>query len=189
MAPAELPPPLVVADAAAWRAWLDAHEDTSEGVWLLLAKKGGSGPTTLTYQQALEEALCSGWIDGQRRAHDEHSFRQRYTPRRPRSIWSQRNVDIIGRLEAASRMRERGRAEVERAKADGRWDSAYAGAASAQVPPALAEALAASPRARAAFDLLTGSARYSALHPILSATREATRRTRIAALVERLEKD
>jgi uncharacterized protein YdeI (YjbR/CyaY-like superfamily) len=189
MTPDELPAPLVLPDVDAWRAWLDAHEDSSDGVWLVLAKKGKASPTTLTYQDALEEAMCSGWIDGQRRTLDEHSFRQRFTPRRRRSIWSQRNVEIIARLEGEGRMRERGRAEVALAEADGRWENAYAGPATAEPPPALLAALEASPDARAAFDRLTRTARFSALHPVLTARDERTRERRIAALVAKLQRE
>lgn len=184
---AELPPPLVIPDRAAWRAWLEEHEDQPGGVWLLLAKKDSAAPTALTYEQALEEALCCGWIDGQRRRHDEHAFRQLFTPRRARSLWSQRNVQIIARLEAEGRMRERGRAEVERARADGRWERAYAGPATAAVPDDLAAALAASPAAAEAFAQLTRSARYSALHPILTAPNDTVRTRRIGALVTTLK--
>lgn len=183
---AELPPPLVLPDLHAWRAWLDEHEDSSDGVWLLMAKKGKDAPTTLRYQGALVEALCSGWIDGQSRAVDEHTFRQRFTPRRARSIWSQRNVGIVARLTAEGRMRPRGLAEVERARADGRWDRAYAGPATVEVPAELTTALEASPAAAAAFAQLARSARYSALHPILTAPSDRTRDRRIAALVEKL---
>lgn len=186
MPPAELPPPLLIPDLDSWHDWLRSHEDTSDGVWLLLAKKGKDAPTSLTYQEALEEALCCGWIDGQRRTHDEHTFRQRFTPRRPRSIWSRRNVEIIARLEAEGRMRERGRAEVELARADGRWENAYAGPATAEPPPALLEALAADPAAAAAFEGLTRSARFSVLHPILSATSDELRAKRIASAVAKL---
>lgn len=124
-----LPPPdrLVVADAAAWRAWLDAHEDDVDAVQLVLAKKGTTTPTTLTYGQALEEALCSGWIDGRRNALDAGTFLQLFTPRRRASIWSQRNVGLVAELVAAGRMRPRGRAEVDRAVDDGRWQRAYTG--------------------------------------------------------------
>ena len=177
------PPPqdqLVLADAAAFRAWLDEHEDSHDGTWLVLAKKGTTEPTSLSYQEALEEALCSGWIDGQKRSRDAATFLQRFTPRRPRSMWSARNVGIIARLEEEGRMRERGRAEVERARADGRWDAAYAGAATAEVPVELAALLAEDPAARAAFEALRGSARYSVLHPVLSA-RTAEGRERAAA--------
>lgn len=185
----ELPPPLVIADRGAWRAWLDAHEYTSDGVWLLLAKKGKGSPTALTYQEALQEALCSGWVDGQRRTYDERSFRQRFTPRRARSIWSQRNVEIVGHLAEAGRMRRRGREEIEKARADGRWDRAYAGPAAAVVPADLLAALDGSPAAQAQFAQLTRTARYSALHPILTAATAQTRARRIAVLVARLERE
>ena len=138
---------LVVADAAAWRAWLDVNEDASDGVWLLLAKKGTTSPTSLTYAQALDEALCSGWIDGQKGSVDTALFRQRFTPRRRASIWSKRNIGIVEELIARGRMRERGLREIEAAKADGRWERAYAGSATAEVPEDLAAALASSARA------------------------------------------
>jgi uncharacterized protein YdeI (YjbR/CyaY-like superfamily) len=180
MSPSTPERPLVLPDVDAWRCWLLEHEARSDGEWLVLAKKGVREPTSLSYQEALEEALCSGWIDGQRRSRDAETFLQRYTPRRPRSIWSQRNVGIIARLEGQGRMRERGRAEVECARADGRWEAAYAGPATAEVPAELAAALAADSAARAAFEALSGSARYSVLHPVLSA-RDASARERAAA--------
>ena len=178
--------PLVLADASAWRAWLDVHESTSDGVWLMLAKKGTASPTTLTYAQALDEALCSGWIDGQRRTHDAVTFVQRYTPRRRRSIWSARNVEHVARLEAEGRMRDRGRAEIAAAQADGRWERAYAGPASIQVPEDLRAALAASPAAAAAFAGLNSSNRYAVLHRIVTAPNETTRERRLAKLVAML---
>ena len=135
---------LVVADAAAWRAWLDANEDTSDGVHLALAKKGVVSPTTLRYDEALEEALCSGWIDGPKNSIDDAVFAQRFTPRRRASLWSTRNVGIVSALIADHRMRPRGQDEIDRAKADGRWDRAYAGSSTAEVPEDLAAALAAS---------------------------------------------
>jgi uncharacterized protein YdeI (YjbR/CyaY-like superfamily) len=112
---------LVVADAAAWRAWLRQHHDDSAGAWLVLAKKGTREPTSLTYDQALEEALCYGWIDGLTRRRDEATYRQRFTPRRARSSWSKRNVAIAERLMREGRMDAAGAAEVQRAKDDGRW--------------------------------------------------------------------
>jgi uncharacterized protein YdeI (YjbR/CyaY-like superfamily) len=114
------PPELIVPDAAAWRAWLTDHHDDPDGVWVVLAKKGAAAPTSLTYDDALEEALCHGWIDGQARRRDETAYRQRFTRRRPRSSWSRRNVGIVERLLAEGRMHPAGVAEVERAKADGR---------------------------------------------------------------------
>lgn len=181
--------PLTVRDAVAWRDWLDQSEDVSDGVWLLLAKKGVTQPTRLSYQDALVEALCSGWIDGQRRSRDATTYLQRFTPRRPRSIWSRRNVEIVTQCIEEGRLRDRGFAEVERARADGRWDRAYAGPATAEAPPELEAALDAVPRARQAFERLTGSARYSALHPVLTAANETTRKRRILKLIEHLEGD
>lgn len=178
--------PLVLDDTAAWRDWLLEHEAHSDGEWLVLAKKGTLEPTTLSYQDALEEALCGGWIDGQRRSRDAGTFLQRFTPRRPRSIWSQRNVGIIARLEAEGRMREGGRAEVERAREDGRWDAAYAGPATAEAPPELIAALAGDDAARTAFEALRGSARYSVLHPVLSARDDRARERAIARALLRL---
>ncbi|WP_435526203.1 YdeI/OmpD-associated family protein [Microbacterium elymi] len=121
---------LIVDDAAAWRRWLDAYESTSDGVWLVLAKKGATAPTRLIYGEALDEALCSGWIDGPKGARDAATFHQRFTPRRARSMWSARNVEHIARLADQGRLRPRGQDEVDRARADGRWDRAYAGSAS-----------------------------------------------------------
>lgn len=179
-------PELLLPDAPAWRAWLDVNEGSRDGVWLLLAKKGTVHPTSLTYPQALDEALCSGWIDGQSKSIDAATYRQRFTPRRKRSIWSQRNVQHIARLTQEQRMRPRGLAEVERAKADGRWDAAYAGPGSIQVPDDLAAALDASPAARAAFDTLNGQNRYAILHRTVTALNPATRERRIARLVDLL---
>lgn len=174
---------LVLPDAAAWRTWLDAHEDDPAGVWLVLAKKGTTEPTTLTYDQALDEALCSGWIDGQKRGRDTATFRQRFTPRRRASLWSERNVGLVAALEDAGRMRDRGRAEVDRARADGRWDRAYAGAASVVVPDDLRAALDASPAAAALFADLDGTNRYAVLHRVVTAPSDAARANRIAKLV------
>lgn len=181
--------PLVLADASAWHDWLLAHEGRSDGEWLLLAKKGTLDPTSLSYQEALDEALCSGWIDGQRRSRDEGTFLQRFTPRRPRSIWSKRNVALIARLEEEGRMRQRGRAEVERARADGRWDAAYAGPATAEVPPELEAALAEDDVARAAFEALNRTNRFSVLHPVLSARDASARERAVARAVRRLRGD
>lgn len=178
---------LCVADVAAWREWLDEHEASSDGVWLVLAKKGVTSPTSLTYAEALDEALCSGWIDGQKGSRDATTFVQRFTPRRSRSIWSARNVEHIGRLEKEGRMRPRGRAEVEAAKADGRWDRAYAGSADITVPDALAKALEGSPALSARFEALTRAQRYSVLHPLVTAATPETAARRLAKALEKLE--
>jgi uncharacterized protein YdeI (YjbR/CyaY-like superfamily) len=185
---ADEPLELIVADAAAWRAWLGEHHATPAGVWLVLAKKGTTRPTSLTYDQALDEALCHGWIDGQTRRRDEATYLQRFTPRRTRSPWSARNVGIIGRLEREGRMHPAGVAEVERAKADGRWDAAHAGQASLETPADLAAALAAQPRAQAMFDILTGRNRYAVLYQVTTAKRADTRARRIEKFVAMLSR-
>jgi uncharacterized protein YdeI (YjbR/CyaY-like superfamily) len=182
---AELPE-LSVPDAAAWRVWLDAHHEDSAGVSLVLAKKGVTKPTSLTYDQALEEALCFGWIDGQVRRRDETTYRQRFTRRRPRSSWSKRNVGIAERLLADGRVRPAGIAAVERARADGRWDAAYAGSASIEIPADLAAALAADPKARGMFEILSRQNRYAVLYRIETAKRGETRSRRIKQFVAML---
>ncbi|RLP73158.1 hypothetical protein D9V29_03920 [Mycetocola manganoxydans] len=174
---------LVVADAAAWRAWLDANESRSDGIRLVLAKKGVTEPTSLTYAEALEEALCSGWIDGRRNALDGTTYLQHFTPRRKASLWSKRNVDFVAGLIADGRMRERGHMEIERAKADGRWERAYSGQADAAVPDDLAAALAESPAAAAHFEGLTRADRYLAIHQVITASSAALRAKRIGRLV------
>ena len=179
-------PELIVRDAAAWRAWLAEHYADPTGVWLVLAKKGTKNPTSLTYDQALEEALCHGWIDGQAGRRDEATYRQRFTPRRKRSAWSKRNTGIAERLHAEGRMHPAGQAEVERAKADGRWNAAYPGQASIEVPPDLAEALAAEPKAQAMFEALNSQNRYAVLYRITTAKRSDTRARRIAQFVAML---
>jgi len=113
---------LLVADVMGWRAWLDEYEDSEAAVYLVLARKGRLGPTTLTYAEALDEALCSGWIDGHARSRDADTTLRRFTPRRPRSNWSARNIGIVTRLEAEGRLRPRGQAEIARAKANGHWE-------------------------------------------------------------------
>jgi uncharacterized protein YdeI (YjbR/CyaY-like superfamily) len=179
-------PELILRDSAAWRAWLAEHHADPAGVWLVLAKKGTEKPTSLTYDQALEEALCHGWIDGQARRRDEATYRQRFTPRRRRSAWSERNTGIAERLRAEGRMHPAGHAEVERAKADGRWDAAYAGPASIEVPPDLAKALAAEPKALAMFEALNSQNRYAILYRIATAKRADTRARRIDQFVAML---
>lgn len=178
-------PELTVADAQAWRDWLREHHE-DKGVWLTLAKKGAVRPTSLTYDQALEEALCCGWIDGQVRGGDERSYRQRFTPRGPRSSWSKRNVAIAERLVAEGRVHSSGLAAIARAKADGRWDAAYAGPASIAVPSDLAAALDAEPAANEMFKTLNGQNRYAVLYRIETAKRAATRERRIEQFVAML---
>jgi uncharacterized protein YdeI (YjbR/CyaY-like superfamily) len=180
------PPQLIVRDAAAWRAWLAENVDEQAGVWLVLAKKGTMDPTSLSYAAALEEALCHGWIDGQARRRDESTYVQRFTPRRRRSMWSQRNVGIVERLTAEGRMHPQGLSEVARAKADGRWEVAYAGPATAEIPADLTEALAARPEAQAMFENLTSQNRFALLHRLGAAKRQETRARRIEQYVDML---
>jgi uncharacterized protein YdeI (YjbR/CyaY-like superfamily) len=179
-------PELLLADAAAWHTWLSEHHSTSKGVWLVLAKKGTTDPTTLLYADALEEAICFGWIDGQLRRRDEETFQRRFTPRTARSPWSQRNVAMAERLSASGRLQQPGEDEVLKAKADGRWTTAYAGQAKAQVPEDLAEALLANPRAQAMFETLTSANRYAILYRIGAAKKAETRTRRIEQFVEML---
>ncbi len=177
---------LTVADGAAWLAWLGEHHEKSKGVWLRLAKKGTVEPTSLTYDEALDDALCHGWIDGQVRRLDERTYRQRFTPRRARSTWSKRNVGHVERLASEGRMQPAGVAAVEQAKADGRWEAAYAGQAAMEVPDDLAAALDAEPAARAMFDTLTSQNRYAILFRIHDAKRADTRAQRIERFVAML---
>ena len=176
---------LLVPDSAAWRTWLEANHADSPGVWLVLHKKGG-GVTELDYEAALLEALCFGWIDGQARKRDAESSFQRMTRRGPKSPWSERNVERIARLEDAGRMTAAGRAAVDSAKADGRWDAAYAGQATAEMPADLAAAIAAVPAAQAMFDVLTRVNRFALIYRTNSAKRVETRERRIAGFVEML---
>ncbi|MCU1520065.1 MAG: hypothetical protein JWM01_681 [Arthrobacter sp.] len=176
---------LLVKDAAEWRAWLEQHHADSPGVWLVLHKKGGS-VTELDYEAALQEALCFGWIDGQGRRRDEESSFQRMTRRGPKSVWSERNVDRIRRLEAAGRMTPAGRAAVDAAKADGRWEAAYSGASTAELPEDLAAAIAANPRAQAMFDVLTSVNRYALIYRTNAVKHASTRERKIAGFVEML---
>lgn len=179
-------PELTVADAEAWRRWLKAHHADPRGVWLVLAKKGTTDPTSLTRDQALDEALCHGWIDGQAGRLDDATYVQRFTPRTPRSAWSKRNVAIVDRLVAEGRMHPAGTAAVEMARADGRLAKAYAGPATIEVPPDLAEALAANQRAQAMFHILTSQNRYAVLYRVDAAKRADTRARRIADFVAML---
>jgi uncharacterized protein YdeI (YjbR/CyaY-like superfamily) len=179
-------PELLVADAAEWRTWLIRNQSKSQGVWLVLAKKGTKHPTTLSYDEALDEAICFGWIDGQLGRRDGETFRRRFTPRNARSPWSQRNVTIAERLSTSGRMHRSGEDEVRRAKADGRWGTAYAGQASAEVPEDLANALAADPRAQAMFLKLTSANRYAILYRIEGAKKVETRARRIEKFIAML---
>jgi uncharacterized protein YdeI (YjbR/CyaY-like superfamily) len=162
-------------DAAEFEAWLDAHAGLRAGVWLKIAKRG-SGVPSLTGDEAVDVGLCYGWISGQRKSFDEVCYLQKYVPRRPGSRWSQVNVAKVEELIATGRMRPSGLAEVEAAKADGRWVIAYASQRNATVPPDLAAALAASPQAAQAFDALGKTQQYAVILKLVTA-RTATART------------
>ena len=179
-------PELLVPEAGEWRRWLSAHHADSPGVWLVLAKKGAIDPTTVSYDEALDEAICFGWIDGQLGRRDTATFRRRFTPRTARSPWSQRNAVIAERLIATGRMHRSGEDEVRRAKEDGRWEAAYAEQASIEVPEDLLAALSANPDAKAMFATLTGANRYAVLYRIGSAKKPETRSRRIDQFVEML---
>lgn len=176
---------LVVPDAEALRRWLRAHHGTSPGVWLALTKIGGT-TTTLTWQQAVDEALCVGWIDGQARKRDGETSLIRYTPRGPRSSWSQRNVDHVARLELAGRMLPAGLAAVEAARADGRFHAAYAPQSEAEMPLDLLGAIAANPAAQAMFEVLTKGNRYALIYRLGTLKRAESRDRKIDEFVAML---
>jgi uncharacterized protein YdeI (YjbR/CyaY-like superfamily) len=169
----------------AWDAWLAAHHAGSPGLWLKIAKKGSAG-TTISYSDALDVALCHGWIDGQKGRHDDDYWLQRFTPRKPGSNWSKINTERAAALIASGRMRPAGLREVERAQADGRWEQAYESQSRVTVPDDLARALAANQRARAFFATLDSANRYAILYRIRTAKRPETRAKRIETFVAML---
>jgi uncharacterized protein YdeI (YjbR/CyaY-like superfamily) len=178
-------PVLTFTTAEQFERWLEREHATSRGVWLRFAKKG-SGVTSVSYEQAVLVALCFGWIDGQARSEGTASWLQRFTPRTRKSVWSQLNRQRVDELIAQGRMRPAGMAEIEKAKADGRWDAAYAPPSTAAVPPDLAEALATEPDAEAVFAGLDGQNRYAILHRVQTAKRAETRARRIEKFVAML---
>jgi uncharacterized protein YdeI (YjbR/CyaY-like superfamily) len=177
---------LTFSTAADWEAWLEEHHAVSDGLWLQIAKKN-SGIASVRYPEVLDVALSFGWIDGQRLALDEDHFLQRFTPRRARSRWSRINRDKAERLIAEGRMRPAGLREVERAKADGRWDAAYAGQRESEVPEDLKRELDARPNAAAAFSALNSQNRYAILYRLEDAKKPETRARRLAKFVAMLE--
>jgi uncharacterized protein YdeI (YjbR/CyaY-like superfamily) len=169
----------------AWSRWLTAHHASSPGVWIELAKKA-SGRKSVTYAEAVEVALCFGWIDGQGRGKDELSWLQKFTPRRKGSRWSKINRERALALIASGKMRAPGLAEIQRAKQDGRWKAAYDSPKGSKVPEDLRRALAESARARAFFAELNATNRYSILYRIQTAKKPETRARRIAEFVKML---
>jgi uncharacterized protein YdeI (YjbR/CyaY-like superfamily) len=175
------------ADRAAFEAWLAANHDTENELWLKVHKKG-SGLPSVTIQEALDVALCWGWIDGIRKALDDKSYLQRYVPRGSKSIWSQINRDHVARLAAEGRMQPPGLAQVEAAKADGRWDNAYASARTMAFPDDLLAAIEAEPQALDLFQRLNAQNRYALAFRIHNVKTEAGRKKRIAAFVDMLKR-
>jgi uncharacterized protein YdeI (YjbR/CyaY-like superfamily) len=183
---AELPI-LLFATPADLEAWLDENHAACEGIWLKIAKRGAPEPS-VTYAEALELALCFGWIDSQKRGHDELHFLQRFTPRRPRGKWSRINRDKAEALIGEGKLRATGLAEVEAAKADGRWEAAYEGQRGAKVPDDLQRELDANPAAREFFAGLDGANRYAIVYRLGDAKRPETRERRLRKFVAMLER-
>ncbi len=183
--PAVTAEPRRFATQRAFETWLRKHHASSDGAWLLLAKVGADHPT-VTYAQAVEVALCWGWIDGQKKSFDDQHWLQRFTPRRARSLWSKINCGKADALVEAGRMQPAGLAEIDRAKADGRWDEAYDGARTSTMPDDLQAALDAEPAAKAFHATLNASNRYAVLWRVQTAKKPETRARRIATLVAML---
>lgn len=173
-------------DAATWRRWLDENHAKIEGVWLRLYKKA-SGVPTVTYAEALDEALCYGWIDGQKKSYDEVSYLQKFTPRRPRSMWSKRNIEHINRLQNAGLMMPAGLLEVEKAQADERWEAAYDAPSNMEVPDYFLEALRRHPKAELFYSQLNKTNKYAIAWRLQNAKTEATRLRRTEKFIAMLE--
>ncbi len=180
-------PELLVPDAVSWRAWLAQHHADAAGVRLVLHKKGGDA-TTLTRSAALDEALCFGWIDGRAGRRDEGSYLLRFTPRRSGSAWSAINVALVDRLVAEERMAPAGMVEVDAARANGRWDSAYVGQATAKPSEELSAALETSPAAQAAYGRLNSTNRYALYYRIHTLKRQESKTRKVAEFVAMLER-
>jgi len=173
-------------DVNAWEAWLARHHGESPGIWLRIAKEG-SDQVSVTISDALDVALCFGWIDSQRKSHDANFYLQRFSPRRPRSPWSRLNVKRVEALISAGRIQGRGLAEVAAAQSDGRWAAAYEPQRNISIPADLAAALAQNRRARSAFDKLGKTGQYAAILPLLKAATPAMREVRLQQAIARLE--
>ena len=171
----------------AWEKWLAANHAKSPGVWMQIAKKD-SGISSVSYQEALDVALCYGWIDGQKQAYDDAYWLQRFTPRGPRSVWSKINTGKADALIKSGRMKPAGLAAIESAKATGRWESAYDLSRNAEVPPELQAALDKSKRAKAFFETLRGANRYALIFRVQTAKKPETRAKRVAEFIEMLER-
>lgn len=189
MAPVRVDPAKVheFADAAAFYAWLGTHHDSEDEVWIKI-HKAGSGLKTITPVEAIDVALCWGWIDAIRKVHDDRSFLQRYTPRGRKSTWSKINVDNVARLVEDGRMTQHGLRQVEAAKADGRWDRAYAGSKTMTIPDDLQAAIDAEPQARAMLATLSAQNRFALAFRTSNMKTEAGRARKIAAFVDMLKR-
>jgi uncharacterized protein YdeI (YjbR/CyaY-like superfamily) len=181
-------PLLLVESLPAWEEWLAQNGADSPGVWLQIAKKG-QGVTSVSYAEAVEGGLCYGWIDGQKKALDEKFYLQRFTPRRPKSVWSKINVDKVTELIEQGRMQPPGLVEIERAKADGRWQAAYAPQSANEIPEELQAALDAHPQAQAFFDQLNKVNRYAFCQRVQTAVKPETRRARIEKFIAMMENE
>lgn len=180
-------PRLTFSTQSEWEDWLEDNASNSPGVWLRLAKKSAEQPT-ITYAQALEGALCYGWIDGQKQSEDQHYWLQRFTPRTAKSIWSKINKEKAEALISAERMRPAGLAAIERAKLDGRWQAAYSSASTSTIPDDLQQALDANPKAKTFFTTLNSQNRYAILFRIQNVKKAETRAKKIAQFIEMLSK-
>lgn len=178
-------PVMSFASSKAWEGWLSKNHENQTGVWIKVAKKG-SGIASISPPEALDECLCYGWIDGQRRSLDETYYLQKYTPRRKRSLWSKVNIEKVETLLAAGRMRAPGQAAIDAAKADGRWDAAYESQRNATVPADLQAALAQSKPAADFFATLTRAERYAVLHKLMTAPNESVRKSRLEKMIQQL---
>lgn len=179
--------PILFASQGEWAAWLAAHGTSSTGVWLRLAKRG-SGQRSVSYAEALDVALCYGWIDGQKKGDSEHHWLQRFTPRSARSLWSKINREKALKLVQEGRMEAAGLAEIERAKSDGRWSAAYDSSSAAAVPADLQAALDANKRAKAFFAALDAGNRYAILFRLQTAKKPETRLKRLQQFIEMLSR-
>jgi uncharacterized protein YdeI (YjbR/CyaY-like superfamily) len=181
------PPILFFPDQSAFTAWLAENGASSPGIWLRLAKKGAEMMSTLTYAEAVESALIYGWIDGQKKAYDDATWLQKFTPRGAKSIWSKINREKAEDLIRSGRIQPAGLAQIERAKADGRWEKAYDSARTMEVPEDFQAALAQSPRAMAFFTMLNRANRYAILFRLQTASKPETRARRIEQFITMLE--
>lgn len=181
-------PEISFSSQEAWREWLETNHAVSDGIWLKMYKKG-SGVPSVVYAQALDEALCFGWIDGQLKAGDEYFYLQRFTPRRPRSTWSKRNISHVERLEKAGMMMPAGRKVIEDAKADGRWDNAYDSQSNMTVPEVLMKELSKNRQRLTYFESLNKINRYAIIWRIQSAKNDAIREKRLEVILDMLDRE